>query len=683
MLQYPAVLHLGVALVIAKDTQNGDGVANDGLYVHFAVLLGAVSIEGAVDVQRVTFGILNIQVAICSLLNLGDNAGNLVLVLGVHTDRNLFAGGQSLLDGDFSTVGSGQSQFCVAGHFGSFEGENPAVLDLGSAVVVTYRTHNGDNVTGNRLGGHVLIGSRAVRAIGTVDGQDVALRIGDFHVAVCSIINLSDCTGNLILLFGVNVMLSGKGQINSFLYSQLFDGILNCVFPFVQGTALSKLHFALVVGDLAGDGNGIANAKVYIFHAGACQTIDLNGLIGHAGNHDGNGDVAEGGAIGSVDLGDLTGQSCLVGQGLVFLQLVSFLHDLLGIGGSLHFGAGLFNLQQRTAFAELDAALIVYDVTLHGDGVTDQEGICAFALNAVAQQLFAFVAFNRDGYGNVLVAGIVGGVDLGDLTGQGSLILGRTAVCQLKGFLHDGFHISRSFYFAGGSYTQKLAASIELDLALIVGQGTGNGDGVAGLQVFSAFALQTVALNGLALNANNIHGNSDVLVAFVVGGVHLVDHTGQGDFTVHGSALLQSIGFVHDSAEVQVHLGNDVLPAEGNDLVAILDSGGQGVGNFFCGGFVYIDGHAAVSVLDHLDVLFSDVNRPYNFVGLAVHRNSANTGKVPRGLLCGLSVEGLDIFQRGLKISRRTGRTAGFLLHAGGQAGAKAQAECQNQHKCE
>ena len=450
------------------------------------------------------------------------------------------------------------------------------------------------------------------------------------------------------------------------------------VLPVIQGAAGGKLDGALIVGQSAGNGDGITNTD--LISTFALQAVAIDGLT--INNHR-DSYILEAIVIGGLDLGNLAGQSCLVGQGFIFGQSKSFLDNLLGIGGSFHFGAGLFNLNQCATSGVLNGAVVIGDVTLNGDGIADQEGICAFALNAVAQDGILGVAFNFHGDGYVLVAGIIGSVDLGNLTGQSCLICGRFASGQAVGILQDLLDLFGSVNSFAGDYAVQGTTCTELDLTLIVGQSAGNGNGVADLQAFSAFALQAVTLNGLAINADNIDGYGDVLVAIVIGGRDTADHTGQGDLVVHGSALLQSIGFINNSTEVQVHLGNDVLPAEGNDLVAILDGGGQGVGNFFCGGFVYIDGHAAISVLDHLDVLFSYVNRPYNFVGLAVHRNSANAGKVPRGLLCGLSVEGLDIFQRCLNISRRTGRTAGFLLHAGGQAGAKAQAECQNQDKCE
>ena len=685
----PAVLDLRSAVVLAQDTVNSDSVACDGLYSHILVGNGAISVEGTVNGQLIAFCVYDVHIAVVGIVNFLNDTGNLILGLGEHIVGDLFAGSVSLLDGDLSAIFCRDTQFLSGGNLGSFaffEGKDPAVLDLGSAVVVTNNTQNGDGVACVGLGGHSIITILAVLAVCTVQGQNVTIAIGNLHVTILGVVNLSDNAGDLILLIGVNIVLGSQCHVNGLLHGQGFisssSGI--GVFPLVQGTALSKFYFTLVVGDHTGNGDGVTFAKSFIFYALASQTVNLDGLIVHACNHDGNSDVTEGGVVVFVDLGDLTGQSCLVGQSLVFLQGISFLHDLLGIGGSLHFGTGLLDLQQRTAFAELNAALIVYDVTLDGDGVTDQQGICAFALNAVAQQFFAFVAFDLDGNGDILERGVIGGVDLGDLTGQGSLILGGTAFGQLKSFLHDGCHIGGSFHFTCGSHRQQHTASLELDLTLIVGQDTGNGDGIAGLQVFSAFALQTVALNGLALDANHIHGNGDILVAIVIGSVNLVDHTGQGDFVVHGSALLQSIGFVHDSAKVQIYLGNDVLPAVGNHLVAILDGSGQGVMNFLRGGLVHVDGNSAVGVLYDLNELFGYVNRPNNFVGLAVYRHGADTGEVTGGFLRGLLVEGLDIHQRCIQTGLGAGgAAAGFLLHAGGQAGAKAQAECQNQDKCE
>ena len=127
-----------------------------------------------------------------------------------------------------------------------------------------------------------------------------------------------------------------------------------------------------------------------------------------------------------------------------------------------------------------------------------------------------------------------------------------------------------------------------------------------------------------------------------------------------------------------------MLPAKGNHLAVHRNGGSQGVGNFLRRGFVHIDGNRAVGVLDHLDVFFGYVYRPYDFIGDAVYRHRANTGEVAGGLLCGFLVEGLDILQRCVQAGLGAGSAAaGVFLNTGGQAGAKAQAEGQNQNKCE
>ena len=472
-------------------------------------------------------------------------------------------------------------------------------------------------------------------------------------------------------------------HVNSFLHSQgLIDGCSGIgVFPFYQVGALSELNAALVVGDKAGNGDGIANAKSFIFYAFALQAVAQKGSTGIAANNNSDGDVTKLGIVVVVNFGDLTGQGSFIGSGLVFAQSISVLQDLLGVGRSLHLAAGLFDLQQGTAFTKLEAALVVYKVALNGDGVTNQQGVCAITLNAVAHQGIFFEAFDFDGNRNVLVAGVVGGVDHSDLTGQGSFILGGATIGKSICFLQDGFDIGGSISNFTGNNSIQSTASLELDLALVVGDGTGNGDGIANLQSFSAFALQTVSLDGLAFYADDIHSNSDVLVAFVVGSVDLADHTGQGDFTVHGSALLQSIGFVHDGTKVQVDLGNQVLPAEGNNLAASRDGCGQGVGNILSGHFVHIDGNSAIAVLNDLDVLFSHINRPYDFVGGAVHGNGADALKVTGRFFVYVLVEGFDIFQSSVQAGGIVSRGS-FLLDAASQTCTQAQAQCQNQHKC-
>ena len=93
---------------------------------------------------------------------------------------------------------------------------NPAVLDLRCAVVLTNLTVDRHSIASYGLHAHCIIAGTTVCTVGAVDGQDIALTIGDAHIAVCSIVNLSDHTGHIVLVTGVCIVRHCRTHCDSF-----------------------------------------------------------------------------------------------------------------------------------------------------------------------------------------------------------------------------------------------------------------------------------------------------------------------------------------------------------------------------------------------------------------------------------------------------------------------------------
>ena len=78
-------------------------------------------------------------------------------------------------------------------------------------------TVNNNGVTCNGLNAHLVITVYTVRAVGTVDGEDVAGIVGDLHVTVGGVVNLGDNAGNDDLVRGVGVVLHRSTGVDSIL----------------------------------------------------------------------------------------------------------------------------------------------------------------------------------------------------------------------------------------------------------------------------------------------------------------------------------------------------------------------------------------------------------------------------------------------------------------------------------
>ena len=104
----PAVLHLGVAVVLANDTIHGDGVAGHGLNLQSVVAAGAVGAVGAVDGQGVAGLVSQIHVTPLGVVHLGDLTGNVVLLLGEGVVLHSGTHSDGFLDGQHVVILNGR-----------------------------------------------------------------------------------------------------------------------------------------------------------------------------------------------------------------------------------------------------------------------------------------------------------------------------------------------------------------------------------------------------------------------------------------------------------------------------------------------------------------------------------------------------------------------------------------------
>ena len=314
--------------------------------------------------------------------------------------------------------------------------DHTSLLELNLTIVVHHGAPDGDGIADLQVLGALSLDTEAgngdiIVAVNDHDNGDVAVVIAPGGL------DLGDDAGQ------------GSGIVQGAALPQGLDslqdlpgilGLLGCVEINVgiQGTAGIELDGALVVGNGAGDGDHIVDAQ--ILNALALQAEHLDASVAAFDLH-GNGDVAVLLAVAGVERMDLTGQSNVVRQGLTGLQLVSQFHDLSGIGGDLHAALTLDDLVQGAACVELDGALVILQGTGDGDGVTDGDGIGTLALQTVALNGSVLAAGNSDGNGNVLVVSAVGGIDLGDHTGQGGGVGQGLAILQRIGQIQDGGHV--------------------------------------------------------------------------------------------------------------------------------------------------------------------------------------------------------------------------------------------------
>ena len=527
-------------------------------------------------------------------------------------------------------------------------------LDLGVAggvLIVLDVTLDGDGIANADL-----VSAVALQAV-ALDGHGLAAlhHDGDGDIAIVAIIrrvDLGDLAGEGSL---VRQLLADLQLIGSLDDLQRIGGSHGGVLLIGHQSGVVILDGAVagltdVVGDVALNGDGVANADD--IRAGTLHAVAQDGLGLTAFDDHGDGHVAVSGVIGGIDLGDLTGQGGLVLQRSIGAQSVGLVNDYLGIAG-LGGGNSVFPLDQLAACGELDGAValvanIVGDVALDGDQVIDTDLVSAVALQAVADDGLALAAFDLDGHGDVAVLCVVGSADLGDDTGQGSLVRQGLVGTQGVSLVDDLLGILGSLDLFALDHCIQGASGVELDGAVVVLQHTGDGDGVADLQVFAALTLQAVALNGHILSVTHDHHHGDVLVAGIVRSLDHGDLTHQGNIIAHVLAGGQSISGLHDLQHILGGdgSGQDVVPGVGHTVAGgIGDGGGQNVGDLFLGFLVDVDGDHAVLRLQDLDGGRIHIHGPDDFVLDAVDRHDCDTLEILGSGFTGFSVDSLDILK--------------------------------------
>ena len=411
--------------------------------------------------------------------------------------------------------------------------------------------------------------------------------------------------------------------------------------PAVQSTTGTKFQLAVVVLDDTGDGDRIGDAD--LVSAVALQAVALDLL---AVDLNGDGHVAVAGIVSLIHSDDLTGQGCTVRQLLAGSQLVSVIQDLDRIGGgTLCHAATADAVQQLTAGVELDLALVVLDDTGNGDLVVDSDLAHINALQTEGDDGVVAVAIGNHDNGDVAIVGIIGGVNTGDSTGHGDRIRQSLAVGQVIGSLQDGANVGGSLDSVTLLNGIQSTAGVELDLAVVVLQRTGDGDDVADSQIFSAFALQTVALDGHVLNALNGDGNGDVLILSAVNSVDGDDLTAQGGFIGQSLAGGQLVSGLDNLGHVCSSRQDHVPGVRCGAAELISDGSGQGVGSCDITGFVHVDGDRAIFVDDDLDQVFAHVDSPNDSEGNTCDTDDAVTVIVDGGGsgLCGVLVDSAQV----------------------------------------
>ena len=93
---------------------------------------------------------------------------------------------------------------------------NPAVFDLWCATVLTNNTKDCYCVANNRLFCHCIVAVSACCIVGTVDCENVAVSIGNFHVTVGCVVNFCDNTSYIVLVCCIGVVCHTCTKCNSF-----------------------------------------------------------------------------------------------------------------------------------------------------------------------------------------------------------------------------------------------------------------------------------------------------------------------------------------------------------------------------------------------------------------------------------------------------------------------------------
>ena len=510
----------------------------------------------------------------------------------------------------------------------------------------------------------------------------------NFDSIAALVAGLQSAAGNLTVevqdLFN-RLLVQGHCVSNIFLQRTVVY-ITGTLFPAIQVTTGAELQLAFVVLDFTADGDGIGLTD--LIGAFALQAVALDLL---AVDHHSNGNVAVACIVTLIHTVNSAGQSCTVGQLFTGLQLCSVGQDLCSIGGGAFcHTAAADAVDHLAACIELDGALIVLDDTGDGDHVIDSDLVNAGALQTVAEHGVLGVAVHNNHNRDVAIAGIIGGVDLGNLTGQSYRVRQSGVFLQSVSSLQDiagiGGSLNGLALFNGFQNT----AGIELDGAAVVLDGTGDSDDVAHCQIGNAVALQAVALDRLIFLAFHHHGNGDVVVLSTVNGVDGDQLAGQGCFVGQSLAICQLVSSINDSTHIDC-LGQDHIPVVGHAIAfGIGDGSSQGIGGILFRIGQNLDGGGAITVVHYMQHIFAQAGGPNHVIGHASHTNqvqAAETAGSGSRLFCG-GIHCLQVIQSSSNALQVTGRCFHGSAGLGGcllyrfAACEQAQQKGQKHHPC-
>ena len=323
---------------------------------------------------------------------------------------------------------------------------DPGIFQLGLVAILTDYTVEGNGITGDGLGSHAVVTGGTVSGPGAVD-HDGAGTVGDVHITVGAVVNLGDDTGDIVLAGSVRIVGFLLSDSNCFGNAQVRIG--SRIGRFVgrrvvdqtgQHTAGTELNGAIIVGKHTINGNHVID--VQLFSTVTLQSVALDGIA--VAVHS-DRDVAIGITVGIINGSDRAGQGACVRQRLAGGQCIGGLQNLHGIFGSNgNFSAAAFHSFQDTALGKLDFTVVVGQRTGNCNCVTHSQLIGTVTLQTVALDGHILSAGDLDGNRDILIGGIIHGVDCENDTCQRMGALEGLAGLEGIGSLDDfhGFFIN-------------------------------------------------------------------------------------------------------------------------------------------------------------------------------------------------------------------------------------------------
>ena len=609
--------------------------------------------------------IVTLQAVALNLGALHINGNSDIVVLGsvFAVNRGNFADQNSIINHALviNQLGSVVKNNLVVSGVNRSGQNNGDVVTVGTHLYSTIRSL-ADSTNDSELIADLQLVSIQALDVDALNGiiQHVVQNHSSSQTVSCSVslIDGLNRTGDILLVGQIN------GAVDVVLVIKLFAGsqLVVCItdYHFFIGSnhdqlGAVQLDLGRAAGRLILHQDALGNDHIIDL-----QVLDLLVIFATVGNHavaldlillidiivdvHSDSDVLELIVVTSVDLGDNTGQSDFaVRYGPAGIQSVSGLDDIDRIAG-LGSLADLNNIQQFGSL-ELAGAVVLLHVALDSDDIVHLQGLCAFALQAVALNS---VPVNNDGNSDVLVLIAVGGVDGADTAGHGDGAIGQGfVVAQCVQIVQDLMGIGRNDDGRAGLLNEvDGTAGVELNLVVVVLDDTLNRDGITGVQIGSALTLQAVAQNGFVFAAFDLDGNRNVLILITVGGVDGGDHTVQADSFSHSFADFQRVCLIDDC----LHLfdgsdaGQQVFPGCGLSVaVAVSDGSGQDVVGVLGALFVNIDGDSAVIMNIDGNLVSRNINSPLDGIGNTGNTDDAKALEITCSLCAAVLIDSVQV----------------------------------------